>query len=227
VLRIAVFYIGSMLVVVTLLPWTSIRPGTSPYVAVLDHIGVPAAAQIMNVVVFVALLSALNANLYGASRMVFSLAERGEAPRGLLRVTDDGVPRRAVLASVAFGFVSVLLNLRWPHSVFLYLLNSVGAVLLVVWGLICGSQLRLRRRIEREAPHTLSLRMWAFPWLSWAALLGMLAVLALMLGDPGARPQVVWSGAATGVVLVAAAVREWRGRSGIRDARHNPGIVDE
>ncbi|MDF3291234.1 amino acid permease [Streptomyces silvisoli] len=212
VLRIAVFYIGSMLVVVTLLPWTSIKPGASPYVAVLDRIGVPAAAQIMNVVVFVALLSALNANLYGASRMVFSLAERGEAPRGLLKVTGGGVPRRAVLASVAFGFVSVLLNLIWPHSVFLYLLNAVGAVLLVVWGLICGSQLRLRRRIEREAPHTLSLRMWAFPYLSWAALLGMLAVLALMLGDPGSRPQVLWSAVATGVVLLAAGVREWRAR---------------
>ncbi|WP_426403562.1 amino acid permease [Streptomyces sp. R-07] len=213
--RILLFYVGSMLVIVTLLPWTSMKPGESPYVAVLDAIGVPGAGQIMNVVVFVALLSALNANLYGSSRMVFSLAERGEAPKGLLKVSGDGaagggVPRRAVLASVAFGFVSVLLNLKWPDSVFLYMLNAVGAVLLFVWALIAVSQLRLRRRIEREAPETLSLRMWAFPWLTWVALAAMGAVLVLMLCDDGARPQVLWSAGATGAVLLVAWVRELR-----------------
>ena len=210
--RILFFYVGSMLVIVTLLPWSSMEPGKSPYVAVLDGIGVPGAGQIMNIVVFVALLSALNANLYGSSRMVFSLAERGEAPRSLLKVSGGGVPRRAVLASVAFGFVSVLLNLKWPDSVFLYMLNAVGAVLLFVWGLIAVSQLRLRPRIEREAPHTLSLRMWAFPWLTWAALLAMGGVLVLMLTDATARPQLLWSAGATAVVLLVAAVRELRDR---------------
>ncbi|MFE9407248.1 amino acid permease [Streptomyces sp. NPDC006704] len=210
--RILFFYVGSMLVIVTLLPWTSMKPGQSPYVAVLDAIGIPSAGQIMNIVVFVALLSALNANLYGSSRMIFSLAERGEAPRGLLKVSGGGVPRRAVLASVAFGFVSVLLNLKWPDSVFLYMLNAVGAVLLFVWALIALSQLRLRRRIEREAPETLSLKMWAFPWLTRAALAAMGAVLVLMLFDASARPQVLWSAGATAVVLVVAGVRELRTR---------------
>ncbi|MFC0848329.1 amino acid permease [Streptomyces noboritoensis] len=210
--RILFFYVGSMLVIVTLLPWTSMQPGHSPYVAVLDSIGVSGAGQIMNVVVFVALLSALNANLYGSSRMVFSLAERGEAPKGLLKVVG-GVPRRAVLASVAFGFISVLLNLKWPDSVFLYMLNAVGAVLLFVWGLIAVSQLRLRRRIEREAPERLTLRMWAFPYLTWAALAAMAAVLVLMLLDDDARPQVLWSAGATAAVLVVAFVREWRTRT--------------
>ncbi|MEU5438011.1 amino acid permease [Streptomyces sp. NPDC020719] len=210
--RILFFYVGSMLVIVTLLPWTSMRPGHSPYVAVLDSIGVSGAGQIMNVVVFVALLSALNANLYGSSRMIFSLAERGEAPKGLLKVSGGGVPRRAVLASVAFGFISVLLNLKWPDSVFLYMLNAVGAVLLFVWALIAVSQLRLRRRIEREAPEKLTLKMWAFPWLTWAALAAMAAVLVLMLLDDTARPQLLWSTGATAAVLVVACVREWRAR---------------
>ncbi|MFI2235365.1 amino acid permease [Streptomyces chrestomyceticus] len=210
--RILFFYVGSMLVVVTLLPWSSMQPGKSPYVAVLDSIGVPGAGQIMNVVVFVALLSALNANLYGSSRMVFSLAERGEAPRSLLKVTAGGVPRRAVLSSVAFGFVSVLLNLLWPDTVFLYMLNAVGAVLLFVWALIALSQLRLRRQIERTAPEKLTLRMWGFPYLTWTALAAMLAVLVLMLTDDGARPQLLWSAAATGAVLVVAGLRELRMR---------------
>lgn len=210
--RILFFYVGSMLVVVTLLPWTAMRPGLSPYVAVLDSIGVPAAGTLMDGVVFVALLSALNANLYGASRMVFSLAERGEAPRGLLKVSAGGVPRRAVLASVAFGFVSVLLNLLWPDSVFLYLLDSVGAVLLFVWALIALSQLRLRRRIEREAPGSLTLRMWVFPWLTWAALAAMTGVVVLMLREGSTRPQVLWSTGATALVVAVALLREWRAR---------------
>ncbi|MEI5010689.1 amino acid permease [Streptomyces sp. NPDC059544] len=208
--RILLFYVGSMLVIVTVLPWTAMEPGRSPYVAVLDAIGVPGAGQIMNIVVFVALLSALNANLYGSSRMVFSLAERGEAPTGLLRVSGGGVPRRAVFASVAFGFVSVLLNLKWPDTVFLYMLNAVGAVLLFVWGLIAVSELRLRPRIEREAPERLTLRMWGFPWLTWVALAGIVAVLVLMLGDEAARPQVLWSAGATALVLLVAGLRELR-----------------
>ncbi|KNB49510.1 amino acid permease [Streptomyces caatingaensis] len=208
--RILFFYVGSMLVIVTLLPWSSITPGQSPYVAVLDHLGVPSAGQIMQIVIFVALLSALNANLYGSSRMVFSLAERGEAPRALLKVSGGGVPVRAVLASVAFGFASVVLNLYWPDSIFRYLLNSVGAVLLFVWGLVAASQLRLRRRIEREMPERLTLRMWCFPYLTWAALAGMAGVLVLMVSDEGARPQLLWSAVATGAVLAVAGLRELR-----------------
>ncbi|MFJ1737459.1 amino acid permease [Streptomyces microflavus] len=218
VVRILFFYVGSMLVIVTVLPWTAQQAGLSPYVKVLDSIGVPSAAQIMNIVVFVALLSALNANLYGSSRMVFSLAERGEAPRGLLKVSGGsqgkagGVPRRAVLASVAFGFVSVLLNLLWPDTVFLYMLNSVGAVLLFVWALIAASQLRLRARLEQEAPGALALRMWWFPYLTWLTLAGLFAVLMLMLTDDAARPQVLWSAGATALVLLVAVGRQWRER---------------
>jgi aromatic amino acid permease len=212
VFRILFFYVGSMLVIVTVLPWTAQKAGISPYVTVLDAIGVPSAGQIMNIVVFVALLSALNANLYGSSRMVFSLAERGEAPRTLLKVSGGGVPRRAVLASVAFGFVSVLLNLKWPESVFLYMLNSVGAVLLFVWALIAASQLRLRRLVEREAPERLVLRMWGFPWLTWVTLAAMAAVIGLMLTDGTARPQLLWSTGATALVVAVAGVRELRAR---------------
>ncbi|RPK84359.1 amino acid permease [Streptomyces sp. ADI98-10] len=219
VVRILFFYVGSMLVIVTVLPWTAQQAGLSPYVKVLDAIGVPSAGQIMNIVVFVALLSALNANLYGSSRMIFSLAERGEAPRGLLKVshtagTEGGVPWRAVLASVAFGFVSVLLNLLWPDTVFLYMLNSVGAVLLFVWALIAASQLRLRARLEREAPEALTLRMWWFPYLTWVTLAGLLGVLLLMLTDEAARPQVLWSAGATALVVLVAVGRQRREREG-------------
>ncbi len=217
--RILFFYVGSMLVIVTLLPWDSLTPGQSPYVAVLDSIGIAHAGQIMDVVIFVALLSALNANLYGSSRMVFSLAERGEAPRSLLKVSGGGVPRRAVFASVAFGFVSVVLNLLWPDTIFLYMLNAVGAVLIFVWALIAVSQLKLRAKIERDMPERLTLPMWLFPYATWAALIGMATVLVLMLFDDSARPQLLWSSGAAAAVLLVAWIRELRASREIRESR--------
>ncbi|WP_179817425.1 amino acid permease [Allostreptomyces psammosilenae] len=206
--RILLFYVGSVAVIVTLLPWDSAEVGASPYVAVLDRLGVPGAAGLMDAVVFLALLSALNANLYGASRMVYSLAERGQAPRPLLRTSRSGSPRVAVLASVAFGFVSVLFNYWWPDTVFLFMLNSVGALLLVVWGFVAAAQLRMRRRLEREAPERLTVRMWAFPYLTWLAVAGLGGVLLLMLGDAAARQQLLSAGVLAAVILAVALLRE-------------------
>ncbi|MBC9724464.1 amino acid permease [Streptomyces sp. TRM68367] len=201
--RIALFYIGSMAVIVTLVPWDSkevVERG--PYVAALDHLGIPGAGQLMNVVVLVALLSAMNANIYGASRIAYSLVRRGEGPKALGRVFG-GVPRFAVLASSVFGFLCVLLSYWRPNDVFPWLLNMIGAVILVVWIFITVSQLRLRRRLEREEPEKLVVRMWAFPWLTWVALAGMAAVFVLMARQPETRVQLYSTG---GMTLFLAAV---------------------
>ncbi|MFI2757939.1 amino acid permease [Streptomyces echinatus] len=201
--RIALFYIGSMAVVVTLVPWDSkevVEKG--PYVATLDHLGIPGAGQLMNVVVLVALLSAMNANIYGSSRIAYSLVERGQGPKALARLSG-GVPRTAVLTSCFFGFVCVLLSYWRPDDVFPWLLNMIGAVILVVWIFIAVSQLLLRRRIEREAPEKLVVRMWAFPWLTWVALAGMVAIFVLMAREADTRIQLYSTGAMT---LVLAAV---------------------
>lgn len=143
--RIAIVYVGSMLVIVTLLPWNDPAVTTSgPYAATLDHLGIPAAGEIMNVVILIALLSAMNANIYGSSRMAYSLVARGQGPRALGKV-GGGVPRRAVLASCGFGFVTVLLSYWYPDTLFAWLLNMVGGVILIVWGFIAVSQFVLRR----------------------------------------------------------------------------------
>ncbi|MCQ4046173.1 amino acid permease [Streptantibioticus rubrisoli] len=200
--RIALFYIGSMLVIVTLIPWNDgSLTKHGPYVAVLDRIGVPGAGQVMNVVILVALLSAMNANIYGSSRMAYSLVARGQGPRLLGRL-NGGVPRLAVLASSGFGFLAVLFSYWWPTTVFAWLLNIVGAAVLVVWAFIAVAQLRMRRRLEREAPQRLVVRMWAFPYLTWVALLGIGAVLVLMARQPDTRVQLYFTGGAT-VVLAA------------------------
>lgn len=209
--RILLFYIGSVAVIATLLPWDSDRLG-SPYVSVLEDIGIPGAAHVMDVVVFTALLSALNSMLYGASRMAFSLSRRGEGPRGLSRLAGNGVPRTAVLASSAFGFLAALLNVWWPEQVFRHLLNSVGAMLLFVWFAIAAAQLVLRRRMEREDPERLIIRMWGFPYLTWFVMLALAAVSILMLFDADARPQLLSSVVVVAVVLGFALVREARRR---------------
>ncbi|MFF5469999.1 amino acid permease [Streptomyces achromogenes] len=201
--RIAVFYIGSMAVAVTLVPWDSKEvTAKGPYIATLEHMGIPGASQLMNVVILVALLSAMNANIYGASRIAFSLVERGLGPKVLARLSG-GVPRIAVVTSSVLGFVCVLLSYWRPDDIFKWLLNMIGAVILIVWIFIAVSQLLLRRRIEREAPERLVVRMWAFPWLTWVALAGMAAIFVLMWREPDTRTQLYSSG---GMALFLAAV---------------------
>ncbi|PKW07831.1 amino acid/polyamine/organocation transporter, APC superfamily [Streptomyces sp. 1222.5] len=212
--RIALFYIGSMAVVVTLVPWDSEEVvAKGPYVAALDHLGIPGAGQLMNVVVLVALLSAMNANIYGSSRIAYSLVQRGQGPRALGRLSG-GVPRIAVLVSCVLGFVCVLLSYWRPDDVFKWLLNMIGAVILVVWIFIAVSQLLLRRRIEREAPERLVVRMWAFPYLTWVALAGMVAIFVLMARQPDTRVQLYSTGAMT--LALAAAGYGWQRARAVR-----------
>ncbi|MET4921302.1 amino acid permease [Streptomyces sp. PSRA5] len=213
--RIALFYVGSMVVIVTLVPWDDpkiVEKGSGPYVAMLDRLAIPGAGQIMNVVVLVALLSAMNANIYGASRMARSLVVRGQGPRVLGKVAS-GVPRNAVLASSVFGFLCVLLSYWRPDDIFAWLLNMTGAVILVVWAFIAVSQLVLRRRTEREAPEKLVVRMWLFPALTWISLAGMATIFALMLRQPGTRDQLLATGLLTLGLATIGVVRQRRAAS--------------
>jgi GABA permease len=207
--RIAVFYLGSIFVVVTLLPWDdkSITKQGS-YVAALDSIGIPHAGQVMNVIVLTAVLSCLNSGLYTASRMAFSLGQRGDAPAAFAKTTARGVPQAAILGSVVFGFVAVWFNYQWPDTVFEFLLNSSGAVALFVWLVICFTQLRMRGIILRENPDKLVVRMWGFPYLTWATI-GMISfVLVYMLTDDDGREQVLLSTLAAALVVGIALVRD-------------------
>ncbi|MFE3434412.1 amino acid permease [Streptomyces sp. NPDC059171] len=211
--RIAVFYLGSIFVVLTLLPWNDpsiLEKGS--YVAALDSIGIPQAGNVMDVIVLTAVLSCLNSGLYTASRMAFSLGERGDAPKSFARVNKRGVPQAAILSSVVFGFVAVFFNYQWPDTVFQFLLNSSGAVALFVWLVICFTQLRMRGIILREDPDKLVVRMWLFPYLTWATIAAISFVLVYMLTDDTAREQVVLSLLVAALVVGISLFRERRGR---------------
>ncbi|CAM5544386.1 amino acid ABC transporter permease [Streptomyces abikoensis] len=201
--RIAVFYLGSIFVVVSLLPWDSKEIAEKgSYVAALDSIGIPHAGQVMNVIVLTAVLSCLNSGLYTASRMAFSLGQRGDAPKSFATVNKRGVPQVAILASVVFGFLSVIFNYVWPDTVFKFLLNSSGAVALFVWLVICFTQLRMRGIILREMPEKLTVKMWLFPYLTWATIGMITFVLGYMLYTGGDNRETVLASCLVGVVVV-------------------------
>lgn len=208
--RILVFYIGSVLIMITVLPWNSEELGASPFVAVLTFAGLPGMQTAMGVVIAIALLSALNANLYGASRMIFSLSQRGRAPAGLSKLSARKVPQGAVLASVGFGFITVVLNYLWPETVLRLLLNAVGSTILVIWGAAIVSQIILRRRADRDPDVKLPLKMWAFPYLSYAALAILAAIVTLAFFDPAARNQLLATSALTVGIAVWCLLRDRR-----------------
>ena len=140
--------------------------------------------------------------------MAFSLGQRGDAPRAFAETNHRGVPQAAILGSVVFGFVAVFFNYKWPDTVFEFLLNSSGAVALFVWLVICFSQLRMRRIIQRESPEKLVVKMWLFPGLTWATI-GMLSfVIMYMLYDSEGRTQMLLSLLVAVLVLAFSLVRE-------------------
>lgn len=187
--RILVFYIGSVFVIAAVLPSDS-EGLKSPFAGVLNLAGIPGAGAAITLVAVVALLSALNANLYGASRMVFSLSERGEAPAFLSRLRGAQVPMAAVGVSVAFGFIATILELLFPEHVLPALLNLVGSTCLVVWGTALVSQFILRRRADREGTE-LPLRMKGFPFLTVFGLALLALIFAVGFSNAESAGQLI------------------------------------
>jgi GABA permease len=215
VARIAIFFVGSVFLLVVILPWNSLESGSSPYVAALKHMGLPGADQVMNAVVLTAVLSCLNSGLYTASRMLFVLADRREAPARLVRLSARGVPHFAILASSAVGFLCVIMAWVAPNTVFLFLLNSSGAIILFVYWLIAMSQIILRRRTSDEE---LRVKMWFFPVLSILTLVGITAVLVQMAFDRSARSQLWLSLLSWAAVIGLYFIARARGRVGFPGA---------
>jgi GABA permease len=215
VLRIAVFFVGSIFLAATILPWNSTKLGKSPYVGALDVIGIPAAAGIMNLVVVTAVLSCLNSGLYTASRMLFVLAARNEAPERMLRISRRGVPMWAILSSTVVGYACVIAAYVSPDTVFLFLLNSSGAIILFVYLLIALSQLVMRRQTP---PERLRVKMWFYPVLTVLTAAAIVAILVSMGVRTDTRSQLLLSLLAWAVVLGAYAVQ----RKVIGDAHLTP-----
>ena len=178
--RILIFFVLSILMIVSVVPWTEIEPGTSPFAQALRVMGYPAADLIMNGIVLVAVLSCLNSGIYITSRAMFGLAKNGDAPQSCVKLSASKVPARAILIASLFSYGALAAAVFAPDRVFNFLVTSSGAIMLFIYMIIAAAQLRLRAKLERDAPERLQVKMWLYPYGTWAALAGMAAILLLM-----------------------------------------------
>ena len=204
--RISVFYIGSVLLIILLLPFDQIggadSAAESPFTAVLEMANIPGAVGIMEAVIVVALLSACNTQIYGSSRFLQNLAVRGDAPQAFAQTDSRGVPVRAVVVSVFFGFVAVALQYWNPPGLLAFLLNAVGGCLIVLWIAVALSFVRLHPKLVENGEIT-DVRMWApnvLPWIM-VALTG--GVILLMLSNPDGRFQMFAVAVVVGIISLA------------------------
>ena len=202
IVRILLFYVGSILMVLCIVPWNQVVPGASPFTLALDTLHIPYASTIMAWIILTAVLSCLNSAFYVCSRVLFVLASKGDAPRWLVQTNRRLVPSRSVMLASVAGFAGVIAAILSPSRVFAFLLNASGALIVYIYLAIALSQIRVRRQAEREG-RPLALPMWLFPWLSYLAIAGMAAVLVAMAITP-ARAIEFWTSAISVAVALAA-----------------------
>jgi AAT family amino acid transporter len=199
---LAVIYIGASSVLVGVLPWNRAGVSQSPFVTVFDIAGIPAAATLLNFVVLTAALSSANANLYSASRMLFSLAGGGYAPRPLARLSASGSPRMALLVS-GFGVLLALVMERWlPQSAFLYLIGASLFGGMLAWCIALAAHISFRRK---AAPLQLSSLLMRAPGGAWLSALGLVGIAAAVVSTwwvPQSRITIVSGAPYLGVLTI-------------------------
>jgi L-asparagine transporter-like permease len=195
--RLSLFYIGSMIILVGIVPWNETGIGESPFVLVYRKIGIPGAAGLMNLVVLTAALTSINANLYTSSRMIFSLARSGQAPAWLGRLSARGVPRNAVLISGVGLGIAAMIHWFFADTAYVYMLGISLFGAIFCWFMILATHVRFRET--------------RIPYGSVAGMCVLLAVLATMAFLPEMR--VAWIAGPPWLLLISAVYfRKYRAR---------------
>ena len=189
VLRLAIFFIGSIAVMAALIPWRKSGVDTSPFVLVFQSIGMPFAGDIMNFVVLTAVLSASNSGLYASTRMVWSMGNEGMIPRWFAKTNRRGVPMLALCAAMAGGLLALLSSVIAASTVYLVLVAVSGLATLVVWFSVCVCHIRFRREWARDghSADELGYRAPGFPVLPWLAIVMCIGALVLVVLDDTQR----------------------------------------
>ncbi|KDN82252.1 amino acid permease [Kitasatospora cheerisanensis] len=202
--RVTVFYLGSLSVVVLLLPWNSAAVGDSPFAATLDHLGMPGASTVLNIVLFAAMLSTMNSQVYASSRMLFALARDRDAPSLFARISRRGAPYTAILFTSALAVLCLVLQVTHPTEAFSRLVDITGDTVYVTWIGIAAAHLVLGRQDRgdgrRPADGT---AVWLFPGLTWAVLLALLGLYAVMIVLADSRVDALLALALTVAVSLA------------------------
>ena len=201
--RIGLFYLLSIFIVVSLVPWNDpTLAAVGSYQTVLERMGIPNAKLIVDLVVLVAVTSCLNSALYTASRMLFSLGRRGDAPAVSKRTNKSGTPYWAVMLSTGAAFLAVFANYVAPAAVFEFLLASSGAIALLVYLVIAVSQLRMRQK-RMAAGEKIVFKMWLFPGLTYAVMVFIVGTLTIMLFQEAHRVEIIATGILSLLVVAA------------------------
>ncbi|EXB79647.1 amino acid permease family protein [Acinetobacter sp. 272263] len=204
--RICLFYIGSIFLIVCIVPWNDpllSQTGYGAYRRTFEILGIPATKWIMNFVVLTSVSSCFVSGHYTASRMLYSLSKRGDAPTLFQKTRKNGTPVFAVLASCVVAFAIALMNFfdaLKPREILDILMNTTGMIAMLVYLVIAISQLRLRRKMEREGQE-IKLKMWFFPWLSYLVIAFIVASLIAMTFIEQYRVLVISTGGAALIVI--------------------------
>jgi len=182
--RILIFYIGSLAVLLSLMPWTRVTSEVSPFVFIFHELGDAMVANALNVVILTAALSVYNSCVYCNSRMLFGLAQQGNAPKSLLKVDRRGVPVLTILVSAVATALCVLINYLMPGEAFGLLMSLVVSALVINWAMISLAHLKFRRKKDQQGVTT-RFKALLYPVGNWICLIFLAAILVLMATTPG------------------------------------------
>ncbi|WP_309090977.1 alanine permease AlaP [Domibacillus sp.] len=178
--RILIFYVGALFVIMSIYPWTEIGTQGSPFVLTFEKVGIPAAAGIINFVVLTAALSSCNSGIFSTGRMLFNLAEHGEAPASYQTLTRNGVPGKAIIASAGVLLIGVLLNYLVPAKVFTWVTSIATFGAIWTWAVILLSQIRYRKSLSPQQQQGLKYKVPLFPFTSYISLAFLAGVIVVM-----------------------------------------------
>ncbi|MEQ6354916.1 amino acid permease [Lysinibacillus sp. M3] len=177
VFRLGLFFVGSVAIMVLLIPWNDTKMLAAPYANILTMAGLPIAAQLIQIVIFISLISVLNSALYTSSRMLLEMSRQGDAPKIFSQIKNSrGVPVPAVIGSTVVAYICAMLYFISPEVIFYFLGNCVGGLMIAVYIFIAISQIRFRRHYDKVSEEALSIKMWLFPYLSYVTI-GILIVV--------------------------------------------------
>ena len=185
--RILIFYLGALVIIMSVVPWDELSPTVSPFVYVFAKLGVPAAAGIITLVVITAAASSCNSGLFSTGRMLWSLAERGQAPRAFGELNERRVPAAGIHLSAACMLLTVLLNYVVPKEVFTWVTSITLIGTLWTWGIILVAHRNYRRAVQVGRAAPAAFRMPGAPYANYAVLVFLMLVTALLALDKDTR----------------------------------------
>jgi amino acid transporter, AAT family len=185
--RILIFYIGALIVIMSLVPWKQLDPRISPFVVAFTRLGIPGAADIVNLVVITAAMSSCNSGLYSTGRMLHALAQISQAPSALGAINRRHLPAAAINVSAALMLVGVLLNFLVPDQVFIWVTSVALIGTLWTWAIIMLAHLGYRKAVHEGRAHGVSFRMPGGPLANWLVVGFLIVVAALLSVEPGTR----------------------------------------